>query len=62
MRTYTLMATDEDGDTGALTFPIEVARLVVSVADASALEGAAAEFAVTLSETVAAPVMLRWWT
>ena len=62
VRTYTLTATDEDGDTAALAFPIEVARLVVSVADASVVEGAAAEFAVTLSETVAAPVMLRWWT
>ena len=62
VRTYTLAATDEDGDTAALTFPIEVARLVVSVADAGVVEGAAAEFAVTLSETVPAPVMLRWWT
>ncbi len=62
VRTYTLAATDEDGDTATLTFPIEVARLVVSVADISVVEGAAAEFAVTLSETVAAPVMLRWWT
>ena len=60
--TYTLTATDVDGDTAALAFPIKVARLVVSVADASVVEGAAAEFAVTLSETVAAPMMLRWWT
>ena len=60
--TYTLTATDEDGDTAALAFPIKVSRLVVSVADASVVEGAAAEFAVTLSETVAAPVMLRWRT
>ena len=60
--TYTLTATDVDDDTAALAFPIKVARLVVSVADASVVEGAAAEFAVTLSETVAVPVMLRWWT
>ena len=60
--TYTLTATDEDGDTAALAFPVEVARLVVSVADASVEEGAAAELVVTLSETVAAPMMLRWWT
>ena len=62
VRTYTLTAADEDDDTAALAFPIEVARLVVSVADASVVEGVAAEFAVTLSETVAAPMMLGWWT
>ena len=39
---YAVQAGDVDGDTAALAFRIEVVRILVSVADAGAVEGAAA--------------------
>ena len=60
---YRLTATDADGDAATLTFPIEVVRVVVSVADAPpVMEGAAAIFPVTLSEPAVVPVTLAWTT
>ncbi len=60
---YRLTATDADGNAATLTFPIEVVRVVLSVADAPpVMEGAAAIFPVTLSEPAVVPVTLAWTT
>ncbi len=50
---YSLMATDEDGDTVALSFTIEVTGpITISIADGQAVEGAPVEFGITLSRPV----------
>ena len=60
---YTWIATDEDGDTASLTFAIEVGMAVtVAIADASAAEGTALSFAVTLSGALAVPVTVAYRT
>ena len=60
---YTWMATDEDGDTTALTFAIEVGMAItVAIADASATEGTALSFAVTLSSALPVPVAVAYRT
>ena len=60
---YTLTATDEDGDTAVLTFAIEVGMAVtVAIADASATEGTALSFAVTLSGALPVPVAVAYRT
>ena len=59
---YTLTATDIDGDAATLAFTLAVERepVQVSIADATATEGAAVEFPVTLSRAVAKPVTVEW--
>ncbi len=50
---YSLMATDEDGDTVALSFTIEVTGpITISIADGQAVEGEPVEFGITLSRPV----------
>lgn len=60
--TYTLTATDVDGDTATLPFSIEVVRIPVQVTltDATAAEGGVAEFAVALSRMVPKPLTFHW--
>ena len=61
--TYTWTATDADGDAAALTFTLSVAaQAVVSIAGASAVEGGALAFPVTLSAAAPADVTLTWTT
>ena len=61
--TYTWTATDTDGDAAALTFTLSVAaQAIVSIADASAVEGSALAFPVTLSAAAPADVTLTWTT
>ena len=58
---YRLTATDEDGDTAALSFDIEVADpITISIADAQAVEGEPVEFGITLSVPVPEAVTVVW--
>ena len=59
---YTLTATDGDGDAVELSFTLKVVRIPVrvTIAPASAVEGRAVEFAVTLSRVVSRPLTLEW--
>ena len=59
---YTLTAADRDGDADTLSVSLEVIRIPVQVtiADATAVEGAAVEFTVTLSRTVSRALTVEW--
>ena len=60
--TYTLTATDVDGDAATLAFrlAVESEPVEVSVTDATGQEGMNVEFGVTLSWAVAKPVTVQW--
>ena len=60
--TYTLTATDVDGDAATLEFSLAVVQRParVTISDAAGLEGAAVEFTVTLSRPMPADVPLTW--
>ena len=58
--TYTLTATDRDGDRATLTFIIAVERARVTVAAARGQEGGAVVFPVTLSRPLTRPLTLTW--
>ena len=59
---YTLTATDVDGDVRTLTFRVEIVRVKarVTIADATAEEGAPVQFQVTVARALAAPLTLHW--
>ena len=60
--TYTLTATDGDGDAATLAFMLDVVRtpLRVRITDATAVGGRAVEFVMTVSQAVAAQLTLDW--
>ena len=60
--TYTLTATDVDGDAATLAFmlAVESEPVEVTVTDATAQEGMPVEFGVTLSRAVMQPVTVQW--
>ena len=60
--TYTLTATDIDGDAATLEFSLAVVRrpAQVTIADATGREGAAVEFTVTISRPMPAALPLTW--
>ena len=58
--TYTLTATDRDGDRATLTFIIAVERAQVTVATARGQEGGTVVFPLTLSRPLTRPLTLTW--
>ena len=59
---YTLTATDMDGDSVTLEFTVAIilVKARVTIADATAVEGAPVTFQVTLSRALAAPLTVQW--
>ena len=59
---YTLTATDMDGDSATLEFTVAIilVKARVTIADATAVEGAPVTFQVTLSRALAAPLTVQW--
>jgi len=59
---YTLTATDMDGDSATLEFMVAIilVKARVTIADATAVEGAPVTFQVTLSRALAAPLTVQW--